>query len=156
MKVIDIRKMHAEQLINKLVDASKIETKWWGKRTDNYWSYLDNNTERIDVEIDANVMADLFVYIFDTLKHKELLSKYSTKISANRNGFVMLIVLEDADFLLNIFTDDSFLSNFYAFLKELNGEFFHYERTLIEETITSFTEVLNLTDNDFALIINIG
>jgi hypothetical protein len=63
--LIDIRKINMEHFLNELVDAAKIRTKWWGKKVDNYWLYLDNNMERVQSEIDPYIISDLFVYVFD-------------------------------------------------------------------------------------------
>ena len=154
--LVDIRKMHGDLFIDKLVDASKVRKKWWGKRVDSYWSYLDHNMGKIDNEIDPGIIADFFVYIFDQLKFKELLENYSAKISANRNAFVLILVIEDRELLLNALAKENFLPSFKIFLKELNGEFYNYEDIKIEQTISDFKTALNLINSEYGLLINIG
>jgi hypothetical protein len=154
--LIDIRKINMEHFLNELVDAAKIRTKWWGKKVDNYWLYLDNNMERVQSEIDPYIISDLFVYVFDKLNYKEKLTDYSAKISTIRKNFFTILIIDDKDFLINSLSENSFLSSFMIFLMEFNGEFYSYEDAVIEETISNFKTVLGLINNEYGLLVNIG
>ena len=152
--LVDVRKYHLDNLINDLVNASKLK-KGWFKTTDNYWSYLDTVSTSLLVDLNSHIVADLFVYIQDELKYQEALHQYSSEISKNRNCFVTLVTPRDRDLLLQSLLQPSFYLNFKEFALKLNGEYYNYTETDIKETIEKFVALLNLIDEDNGLIVNV-
>jgi hypothetical protein len=154
--LVDVRKLSMDHFLNEVVDAAKIKTKWWGKKIDNYWLYLDDNIEKITLDIDPYIMSDFFVYMFEDFSFKEKLTEYSEKISAIRKHFVTILIIDDKDILINALSENAFLASFKIFLKELNGEFYNYQDCEIEKTTNGLKKALNLIDDKYGLLINIG
>ena len=153
--LVDVRTYGLDNLMNKLVDASEIKKKWFGT-TDNYWSYLETASTYVPVNLSAHLMTDLFSCIQNELNYRELLHKYSDKISGNRNSFVILLVADDRDWLLKAIATADFCSKFKTYVTELNGEYYNYTSSEIEEAIKEFTNLLGLIDENVGLIISIG
>lgn len=154
--LVDIRKYPADNVLNHLVDSSKVKKTWWGKTTDNYWKYLDENSEAVDNDLNSHLIADLFVYFLNDLNFKEILNSYTKTISDNRNCFVTLLTIDDKDFILNVLNQSDFLNKFESYCKKLNGEFYDYDNKLITQNIETFKIILSKIDNDFGLLITIG
>lgn len=153
--IVDIRKYHSDNLINDLVNSSKIKKNWWGTKTDNYWEFLEGNCDSINADLNAHLIADFFVYIIDELKYTEVLNKYTSVISTNRNSFVTLLVPEDRDFLLNTISQETFFQTFEDFAKELNSEFYEYSESIIKENIKTLQLVLRKITVDHGVLINV-
>jgi hypothetical protein len=153
--LVDVRKYHIDNLLNDLVNASKIK-KGWFKTTDNYWSYLDTVSTSLPVDLNSHIVADLFVYIQEELKYQEVLHQYSSTVSKNRNAFVTLVTPQDRDFLTQLLLQPSFYLNFKDYALKLNGEYYNYTDSDIKETIEKFVALLNVIDKDNGLIVNVG
>jgi hypothetical protein len=154
--LVDIRKYNLDNIINDLIDSSKIKKQWWGKRIDSYWSYLEQNSSTINSDLNAHIISDLFVYFIDKLSFKEILNKYSKTLSENRNTFVILLIIDDKEVLLDFVTRQSFDSDFEMFCKELNGEYYKYDIDGIAKNLQNFKSLLGEIDHNNGLIINIG
>ena len=153
--LVDVRKYHLDNLINDLVDSSKIK-KGWFKTTDNYWNYLDTVSNRLPVDLNSHIVADLFVYIHEELKYQEVLHQYTSEISKNRNAFVILLTPQDRELLLKLLLQSSFYLDFKDYALKLNGEYYNYTETEIKETIEKLISLLNVIDEDNGLIVNVG
>ena len=153
--LVDVRTYRLDNLMKRLVEASEIKKKWF-RKTDNYWRYLETASTYVPVDLSVHLMADLFSYIQDKLNYRESLHQYSDRISGNRNSFVILLVANDRDYLLQVIATPYFYSNFKTYVTELNGEYYNYTSIEIEETIEGFITLLSLIDENVGLIINIG
>ena len=154
--IVDIRKYNIDNLINDLIDASKINKNWLGKVTDKYWDYLERTTNDLKTDLNAHVIADFFVYLVNNLKFKEGLNKYSKALSDNRNSFVMILLAGDMEFILNKINSENFISDFESFCINLNGEYYDYNQDLLNENINNLTLAFDEVDKNNGLIINIG
>jgi hypothetical protein len=154
--IVDIRQYNIDNLINDLVDASKIKKNWFGKTTDKYWDYLTETTKSITTDLNSHVVSDFFVFLIDNKKFKELLSNYSKTLSENRNSFVTLIISDDKEFILNEIDRPDFLTEFEKFCKNLNGEYYSYNFDLLTENIGGIRSALDKVDDNNGLIINVA
>ena len=152
--LIDIRKYNMDNFMNDLINSSKIKKNWYGKRIDNYWSYIEENMIQVNLELNANIISDLFIYFIDKLNFKELLSEYSKILSDNRSCFVIKLIIDDKIFLLDKINSASFIENFEEFCKELNGEYYNYDLNMIKGNINKFKIALEQIDEDNGLLIN--
>lgn len=154
--VIDIRKFDIDNLINDLVDASKIKRNWLGKVTDIYWDYLGKATKEIKTDLNAYIIADFFIYLVDKIEFKETLSRYSKTLSDNRNQFVIILLADDKELIKTKICNSDFISDFEIFCKDLNGGYYDYSRDLLNENIEKLKLALDQINEDNGLIINIG
>jgi hypothetical protein len=154
--LVDIRKYNLDNIINDLIDSSKIKKKWWGKRIDSFPDYLRQNSVAINIDFNAHIISDLFAYFIDKLSFKEILNKYSKILSENRSAFVILLIINDKEFLLEILTRPSFVIDFELFCKDLNGEYYEYDINTITDNLQYFKSLLGEIDHNYGLIINIG
>jgi hypothetical protein len=154
--LVDIRKYNIDNVINDLVDASKIKKNWFGKTTDKYWDYLTETTKSIKIDLHSHIVSDFFVFLIDSKKFKELLSSYTKALSENRNSFVTLIISDDKEFILNEINKPDFVSDFERYCKDLNGEYYEYNFDQLTENVQAIRSVLDEVDDNSGLIINIG
>lgn len=155
-QLVDIRKFTSETSFNELVEASKITKNWWGKKTDNYWPYLSNTAKLIELDLNTNIIIDLFAYIIDDLGYKESHSDYSEELFNNRGSFTSIISFSDKENLLEKLNLYSFFSSFKSYAQELNAEFYDYTDEEIKDNLQKFRVLLTeLNSGDF-LLISIG
>jgi len=154
--VVNIRKYNINNIINNLIDASKIKKNWLGKVTDKYWDYLEQTTKDLKTDLNAYIITDFFVYLVEKLKFQEGLHIYSKTPSDNRNSFVMILLADDTKFIINKINNSNFISDFESFCKELNGEFYNYNSDLFNENIRKLKSAFNEIDENNGLIINVG
>ena len=154
--LVDIRKYNIDNVINDLVDASKIKKNWFGKTTDKYWDYLTETTRSIKTDLNSHIVSDFFVFLIDSKQFKEILGNYTKTLSENRNLFVTLIISDDKEFILNEIDRPDFVSEFEKFCKDLNGEYYEYNFDLLTENVQGIRSVLDEVDDNNGLIINVG
>ena len=154
--IVDVRKYNIDNIINDLVDSSKIKKNWFGKVTDRYWDYLEQTSKNLKTDLNAHVIADFFVYLVDHLKFKEVMNSYSKTLSDNRGAFIMILIADDMEFIINKISTADFISDFEKFCKELNGEFYDYSSDLLHENIKKLKSAFDEIDENNGLIINIG
>jgi hypothetical protein len=63
--LVEIRNWDLDSLINKLVDASKIKKTWYGKKIDNYWTYLNETSKPLLIDFDAHIFSDLLTFLLE-------------------------------------------------------------------------------------------
>ncbi|MCB0380122.1 MAG: hypothetical protein KDD24_02620 [Flavobacteriales bacterium] len=153
--IVDIRKYNIDNIINELVEASKTKVNWLGKVTDKYMDYLEETTKYLKTDLNAHIIADFFVYLVDNLKFKEGLNNYSKTLSINRNSFVIILLEDDIESILNKINKSDFISDFENFCKELNGEYYNYNTDLLNETIRKLKSIFDEIDENNGLIINV-
>lgn len=154
--LVDIRKMDLDNWTNKLVDASKIKKTWYGKTTDDYWTYLNETTHPLTTDFNAHIFCDLLTFLLEGCDINPGLDDYSKRLSENRCSAVFLFALEDKKKLLLHLNKETFVQDFEVFAKDLNGSYYDYNRKQLSETVTRFKEVVSEMDNQYGLIINVG
>ncbi|MCA6380953.1 MAG: hypothetical protein IM613_05620 [Cytophagales bacterium] len=154
--LVDIRKYNIDNIINDLVDASKIKKNWLGKVTDKYWDYLEQTTTDLKTDLNAHLIADLFVYFVDNLKFKEVLNNYSKALSDNRNAFVIILLADDIELILEKLNNSNFISDFERFCKDLNGAYYDYNVDMLTKNISDLKSTFDQVDDNNGLIINVG
>jgi hypothetical protein len=154
--IVSIWKFSGDLSIDQLIEASVTKKRWWGKRNDIYWEFLDSHANEVSTEFNAHIFADMFAYLLVKLEFKEQLEKYSARLSKNRGGFAMIIGFEDTKWLLDKLALLTFLTDFKTYAKELNAEFYDYEDGMLEKTIADFKVVLSDIGNDGIFLINVG
>lgn len=152
--IVDIRKYNIDNIINDLVDASKIKKNWLGKTTDKYWDYLEQTTTYLKTDLNAHLIADFFVYLIDNLKFKEALNNYSKTLSDNRKAFVIILLADDKEFILEKLNNSNFISDFERFCKGLNGEYYDYNTDMLTNNISELRSTFDQVDDNNGLIIN--